>query len=188
VDALGFVLAQLPKPPSRVLEVGCGAGELATRLVEAGYEVLAIDPEAPSGLIFRRSAIEDLDEPGPFNAVVASRSLHHVDDLAVALDKIAALLAVGGVLLIDDFGWERLDAEAAEETGIPFAEWRVEHEHLHTAQAMIEELETRFRRHAFSWEPFLYREAHHALTEEAERALIAAGRLPELGFLYAGSR
>jgi 2-polyprenyl-3-methyl-5-hydroxy-6-metoxy-1,4-benzoquinol methylase len=42
-----FVLDHLPAPPSRVLEVGCGSGELALHLAAADYEVVAIDPEAP---------------------------------------------------------------------------------------------------------------------------------------------
>src|SRR5687768_9945052 len=76
-----FVLSQLPPPPRRVLEVGCGRGELALALDAAGYEVVAVDPDAPEGPIFRRTTIEELDEPGPFDAIVAAFSLHHVHDL-----------------------------------------------------------------------------------------------------------
>jgi SAM-dependent methyltransferase len=188
MEAADFILAELPPSPARVLEVGCGSGELATQLVDAGYDVLAIDPEAPPGPIFRRVAIEDLDGSGPFDAVVAQLSLHHVADLAVALDKVAELLAPEGRLLIDDFGWERLDETAAGRVGIPYAEWHEEHEHLHTAEAMLGALDDRFIRRTFSWEPFLFREGRRVTGEEDERKLIAEGRVPAVGFRYVGER
>ncbi len=183
-----FVVAELPAVPARVLEVGCGSGELATQLAEAGYDVLAIDPEAPDGPTFRRTTIEELDDPGPFDAVVAQLSLHHVADLEAALDKMAELLEPEGRLVIDDFGWERLDEAAAGRVGIPYAEWKAEHEHLHTAEAMLGALDDRFIRRAFSWEPFLFRERRRVMDEEDERKLIAEGLLPAVGFQYVGER
>ena len=53
-----FVLTQLPPPPARVLEVGCGdEGGVAYALDAAGYDVLGIDPHAPDGPLFRRTTI-----------------------------------------------------------------------------------------------------------------------------------
>jgi 2-polyprenyl-3-methyl-5-hydroxy-6-metoxy-1,4-benzoquinol methylase len=40
----GFVLDQVGLPPARVLEVGCGEGELAHALARTGHSVTAIDP------------------------------------------------------------------------------------------------------------------------------------------------
>jgi SAM-dependent methyltransferase len=185
---LEFVRAELPPAPARVLEVGCGSGELSISLTEAGYEVLGIDPKAPDGPLFRRTRVEDFHSAEPFDAVVACLSLHHVADLAVALDKVADLLSSEGRLVIDDFGWERLDEASAERVGIPFAEWREEHEHLHTAEAMLGVLDDRFIRRTFSWEPFLFRERRRIMDEEQERELMAEGRLPALGFQYVGER
>src|SRR5436309_9493962 len=92
VDFTAFALSQLPEPPRRVLEVGCGYdGGVAPELAAEGYDVLAIDPEAPEGPLYRQIALEDLDDPGPFDAVVGGRVLHHVDPLDSALDKLAAL-------------------------------------------------------------------------------------------------
>ena len=188
MDVTAFFLGELPPAPARVLEVGCGSGDLALSLAEEGYAVTAIDPEAPVGPVFRRAAIEDFDEPGPFDAVVAQLSLHHVADLAVALDKVANLLAAEGRVVIDDLGWERLDEGAAERVGIPFEEWQEEHEHLHRSDAMLVELDRRFSKRAFTREPFLFREGRHVIDEQAERALIAEGRLPAIGFRYVGER
>ncbi|HET6662170.1 MAG TPA: methyltransferase domain-containing protein [Rubrobacter sp.] len=55
----GFVLDQIGNPPARVLEVGCGKGDLAYALVGAGYSVTAIDPRAREVPIFRRVGIEE---------------------------------------------------------------------------------------------------------------------------------
>ena len=88
-----FLRAQLPQPPARVLEVGCGQGELTTALAVEGYDVLGIDPLAPPGDRFRRVRLEDIGpEDGPFDAVVAAHVFHHVRDLDHALDRVVALL------------------------------------------------------------------------------------------------
>ena len=189
MDVTEFVLAELPPPRARVLEVGCGNGDLARALAAAGYDVLAVDPDAPEGAIFRRTTIEELDDDqDSFDAVVASRSLHHVDDLGQALDKIAGLLRPGGVLILDEFAWDQLDASSASEVGIPLDEWRKEHEDLHTATAMLAELWAHFEQRRCSWEPYLHREQRKAVSEELERELIAAGRLAPTGFRYVGTR
>lgn len=91
-----FVLDQIGDPPARVLEVGCGEGELARTLARAGHSVTAIDPRVPAGTIFRRVRIEEFSDTGPFDYVVAILSLHHVEDLGKALGKIAKLLRAGG--------------------------------------------------------------------------------------------
>src|SRR5215211_7732235 len=75
-----FVLAHLPAPPARVLEVGCGEGELARALDERGYDVTAIDPAAPAGPIFRRIKLEELEDDARFDAVVASCAFHHMGE------------------------------------------------------------------------------------------------------------
>jgi len=109
-----FVLGQIGDPPARVLEVGCGAGELAQALARAGHSVTAIDPRAPEGPIFRRVRIEEFSDPGPFDYVVASQSLHHVEDLGRALEKVTNLLRAGGALIVVEFAWERLEGATAE--------------------------------------------------------------------------
>jgi hypothetical protein len=59
-------------PAARVLEVGCGRGDLARAMARAGDRVAAIDPDAPDGDLFRTTTLEDFTEPEPFDAVVAS--------------------------------------------------------------------------------------------------------------------
>src|SRR5919107_541269 len=109
-----FVLGQIGDPPDRVLEVGCGKGELARSLARAGHSVTAIDSRAPEGLIFRRGGIEEFSDPEPFDHVVASLSLHHVEDLGRALDKVVDSLRSGGTLVVFEFAWDRIDEATAE--------------------------------------------------------------------------
>ena len=109
-----FVLDQVGPPATQVLEVGCGKGELAHTLARAGHSVTAIDPRAPEGPIFRRVGIEEFTDPGPFDYVVASLSLHHIEDLGGALDKIADVLRMGGSLVVLEFAWDRIDDATAE--------------------------------------------------------------------------
>lgn len=121
-----FVLGEIGGDSSRVLEVGCGEGELARALARAGHSVTAIDPRAPDREIgrqpgrasenpaFRRVGIEHLPDPGPFDHVVAILSLHHVGDLGKAVDKMAGVLRGGGTLVVVEFAWERLEGATAE--------------------------------------------------------------------------
>ncbi len=110
----GFVLNRIGDPPARVLEVGCGEGDLALALDRAGYSVTAIDPRAPEGSIFRRLRIEEFSEPGPFDHIVAILSLHHVEDIGGALDKIVSLFRAGGTLVVVEFAWDLIDEKTVE--------------------------------------------------------------------------
>jgi SAM-dependent methyltransferase len=109
-----FVLGQIGNSPIRVLEVGCGEGELARTLARVGHSVTAIDPQAPEGPIFRRTRIEEFTDPAQFDHVVAILSLHHVEDLGMALSNMADLLRVGGTLVVAEFAWDRIDEATAE--------------------------------------------------------------------------
>ncbi len=200
-----FARDHLPAPPARVLDVGCGQGELTTALSVAGYDVLGIDPLAPQQDLFRRLKLEDVETTESFNAVVAGRSLHHIHDLEAALDKIAGFLPVGGVLVVDEFAWDRLDdatldwlygqrralaAAGHGETPNSQAElrreWEAEHLGLHGFAALREGLDARFDERAFEWVPYLHRTLAGVATEVLEQALIDAGAIQALGFRFAG--
>jgi SAM-dependent methyltransferase len=179
-----FVLSHLPPPPRRILEVGCGRGELARALAAAGYDVVAVDPEAPEGPIFRQTTIEELDEPGPFHAVVASFSLHHVHDLDAVLDQLRGLLAPEGVLILDEFGWDLLDEQTAERYDLDRGDWKEEHDDLHGFERLRSALDARFGEQHFSQGPYFSR--HLGADEDEELELIVAGKIRPLGFRYVG--
>jgi ubiquinone/menaquinone biosynthesis C-methylase UbiE len=202
MDVEEFVTSNLPNPPCRILEVGCGAGELALALAHRGNTVTAIDPQAPEGPIFQTVSLEDFGGPGPFDAVVASTSLHHIHNLRAALDKINRLLRPGGVLILNEFGWERMDARTAgwaashlsssgDETVTAdgfLKQWIDYHEDLHDSGTMRETLDAVFLPRAFEWLPFL---AEHVLERpdlaDEERALVDSGEINPLGFRYVGT-
>jgi ubiquinone/menaquinone biosynthesis C-methylase UbiE len=202
VELAEFVLAHLPPPPARVLEVGCGHGELARALAAAGYDVVAIDPEAPAGPLFHRVTLEDFVPPGPFDAVVASRSLHHLADLGRAVDKMAHLLRPGGVVIVNDFAKERLAGATAEwyyeqRRALEAACGRAapasfeeclheEHADIHTFAAMRSELDRRFGERFFAWLPYLHDELEGVVSAEEERALVASGAIQATGLRYVG--
>lgn len=195
MDFTAFVLLHLPPPPSRILEVGCGRGELARALDAAGYEVLAVDPRAPEGTIFRQLTLEELDDPGPFDAAIAGRVLHHVHPLQPAIEKLARLAPL---LILDEFAWERLDRPTQEwyegqlrmlaergfkPSGPPDLDhWREEHADLHPSDAVREAVGARFEERVLEWRAYLYRWLEGAPSEDAEQTLIAAGAIRALGY------
>lgn len=196
-DLVAFVLAALPPPPARVLEVGCGAGDLARAVHAAGHEVLAVDPEAPEGAIFRRTTLEHLGDAGPFDAAVASYALHHIEALDLALDRLVGLLEPRGTLVVQEFGWDRVDRATAEWYGrhggaqpvdAVLAEWRAEHAGLHGWAAMRRALDDRFVERSFEWRPYLYRCLDRDDLEPSERAAIARAEIRAVGFRYVGAR
>jgi SAM-dependent methyltransferase len=185
-----------------VLEVGCGkTGELALTLADAGHEVVAIDPRAPEGPIFRQVALEDFDEDGTFDAAVCKRVLHHVEPLPPAVEKLARLAPV---VLVEEFAHERLDeptrawyegqwrllaAAGAEPDGPPdLGHWRDEHEGLHPSAHVVAALDASFTRTHYEDRPYLYRWLRGPSTEDLERALIDTGAIRPIGYRYAGTR
>lgn len=93
--------------PSRVLEVGCGEGELAARLTAAVETVVAIDQSArmvelaaARGVDVRVAHVEVLpfaDES--FDAALAAWMLYHVPDLERGIAELARVLRPGGRLV-----------------------------------------------------------------------------------------
>lgn len=191
MDLEAFVGEHLPPAPARVLEVGCGGGELTRAMAGHGYDVLGIDPEAPAGELFEPVSLEEFGDPAGFDAVVACRSLHHIDDLGAALDKASSLLRPGGRLLVYEHAPDRMDErtarwyrEHAPSREHSHSDWAGDHAGLHGYAAIRAELDRRFSELVFAWAPYLYRELGSSAAEE--QALIEAGAINAIGFVYVG--
>jgi len=187
-----LVLRELQRPPARVLEVGCGSGELARALAEDGYDLVAVDPKAPEGWIFRRTTLEEFDDVRLFDAALASLALHHVDDLDVALERLHALLHPGAPLIVREFAWDLVDEPTARwdyarhgrEGGL--TEWQAAHQDLHRFAAMRAALDKRFRERSFEWGPYLSEYQPKEGDAAEEQRLIESGEIRAVGFVYVG--
>src|SRR5262249_28684049 len=103
----------------RVLEVGCGPGDLAARLLEEGFLLTAIDVSEEQVLAARRKGVPAIQsdflsfEGQGFDVVLFTRSLHHIWPLEDAIRKIRSLLRPGGLILADEFAVDEIDAPTA---------------------------------------------------------------------------
>lgn len=95
-------------PGVRALEVGCGTGLFTEKWARTGADLLAIDlsPDLlarararalpPTVRVVERR-LEDLTDEGPFDAVIGSSVLHHLD-VPRALAHLRSMLVPGGRL------------------------------------------------------------------------------------------
>jgi SAM-dependent methyltransferase len=116
-DARALALeAVLETEPRRVLEVGCGEGELAERLTAEVEAVVAIDQSPRMVELSRARAVDarvaDVQElPFPdasFDVALAAWMLYHVTDLDRGLAELARVLRPGGRLVAVTNGHDHL--------------------------------------------------------------------------------
>lgn len=98
----------------RILNAGCGSGELSIRLAAAGHRVEGIDPEpayielarlnaaqaSVKGCRFSVSFIESYHGPSDFDCVIATDVLEHIKDDRTAFGKLISHVKPGGIVLI----------------------------------------------------------------------------------------
>jgi SAM-dependent methyltransferase len=99
------MLAQLEvEPDARILDVGCGTGELLDRLNRIGFNNLlgadpfiAADGESAEGVPLMKRDLSTVD--GKFDLLMFNHSLEHVPDPVATLKVAYEKLAVGGMCL-----------------------------------------------------------------------------------------
>lgn len=195
------VRSNVPPPPARIVDIGCGPhGGFVPMLRDAGFDAIGIDPAAPDAPHYQRVEFERAGLPEPFDAAVASTSLHHVRDPAEVIDTLVASLTTSGVVVVIEWAWERFDDATAEwafarlgdeENWLQrrrdgwlssgkrwpdyLREWTAEHG-LHRSDSIVRLLDERLQRRSLSEEPYLF----HALAGTSgadEQTAIDSGQI-----------
>lgn len=96
-------------PGLLALEIGCGTGMFSEMFLTSGARLLAVDISGdllaqararrlpPERIRFLEMPFEDCQVEGPFDAVIGSSVLHHLE-VELALEKIHGLLKPGGYM------------------------------------------------------------------------------------------
>jgi 2-polyprenyl-3-methyl-5-hydroxy-6-metoxy-1,4-benzoquinol methylase len=125
IQAVRAVAAEAlrPEPGQRLLDAGCGVGEVARSLaarIAPGGEVVAVDASATTveaaaarhdGSAVRYEVADVLALPfadGEFDGVRCERVLQHVSDPDAAIRELARVTRRGGRVVLVDTDWESL--------------------------------------------------------------------------------
>ncbi len=96
-------------PDKYVLEIGCGTGVFTEMFAQTGARIVAVDISGdllemarvknlpPAQVQFLEKRFEDCEAIGPFDTIIGSSVLHHLD-IKPALTTIFKLLKPGGIL------------------------------------------------------------------------------------------
>jgi SAM-dependent methyltransferase len=108
-ETLGFLISRLPVG-AKVLEVGCGEGQVACELLRRGYRVMGLDSDSEAIARAQARGVRAVVASWPkfnssvsFDAIAFTRSLHHINPLRQAIVRARELLNPNGLLLIEDF-------------------------------------------------------------------------------------
>ena len=89
---------------SRILEVGCGRGDLLSTLRNLGFKnVLGVDPYANcgvEGVEILRSTIYEISNSETFDLIILNHSFEHIWDQLETLIKVSKILSESGTCVI----------------------------------------------------------------------------------------
>ena len=162
---IGMVLALLPPPPARLLDLGCGTGWTSALFARRGYEVVAVDistdmieyarqnpdARASANLQFEVSDYEDLRFRDEFDCVVFFDALHHAVDEKLAISRAHAALKQGGTCVACEPGKGHQDAESSREA---VRKWNVTEKDMPPDKIISMAREAGFREFKFYPHPY----------------------------------
>ena len=106
-----FVISHIPDGVKSILDVGCGTGQIAKKLLDMGYQVDCVSPcpflkKRASELLGNRSYVfecfyENLQTVNRYDMVLFCESFQYID-MEQALSKTDKFLNSGGYLLVCD--------------------------------------------------------------------------------------
>jgi 2-polyprenyl-6-hydroxyphenyl methylase/3-demethylubiquinone-9 3-methyltransferase len=96
----------------RMLDIGCGAGLLCEPFTRLGAQLIGVDPSASNiaaarlhaekghlTIDYRCTTIEEMDVRERFDVVLAMEVVEHVADVGMFLNRCAAMLKPGGLMV-----------------------------------------------------------------------------------------
>jgi trans-aconitate methyltransferase len=132
-----------PQPGERILDLGCGTGDLTHRIVAAGAHVVGLDADAAMAQAFARRlpgvpmVVADAQRPWPttapldepFDAIFSNAALHWMPDAPAVARSMAAALRPAGRLAAELGGVGNVAtihdavAQALVRLGLPAPAW-----------------------------------------------------------------
>lgn len=106
----GLIEILAPKPGERILDVGCGTGQLTQQIGERGADVLGVDSspdmigQARQNFPRLRFALQDavsMTFDSEFDAVFSNAALHWILNAEAAAESMSRALRTGGRLVLE---------------------------------------------------------------------------------------
>ena len=103
--AEGLIRILAPLKDERILDMGCGTGDLTAKIARSGARVIGLDISEDMIVASRRKYptldfqvgdVKDFKFEEPFDAVFSNAVLHWIDDQAKVIDRVRQILKIGG--------------------------------------------------------------------------------------------
>jgi len=183
-SSFDFIALNLKKN-AKVLEVGCGKGELALLLQQSGIDITAIDIEPAAIEIAIKNNVnakvcDIFDVNDTFDVLLFTRSLHHIHHLEKVILHAKNILSPHGKIILEEFDYLNVNASTTKwyynhldglnkvnlvhqsnQPGQDYLQrWKDEHDHtppLNSGNEMIKQIEKKFKSPTIQKVPYLFR-------------------------------